>query len=108
MRVDVVQDVWHSCGLFYQLQGRLHEALAVYLQWYEQYLAYQAAMKERIHKGGALVRISECHTSLGHPLLARRYLMLTTCEDALLPSRHDTSRDDRRVFPDGLASRDGT
>jgi hypothetical protein len=84
MRRDVVQDVWHSCGLFYQLQGRLHEALAVYLQWYEQYLAYQAATTERIHKGGALVRISECHTNLGHPLLARRYLMLTTCEDALL------------------------
>jgi hypothetical protein len=28
MRLDVVQDVWHSCGLFYQLQGRLHRLLS--------------------------------------------------------------------------------
>src|SRR5258705_9885342 len=32
------QDVWHSCGLYYQFQGRLHEALAIYDQMYEQYL----------------------------------------------------------------------
>jgi len=78
------QDVWHSCGLYYQFQGRLHEALAIYDQMYEQYLLYQDTTGRRVHKGGALVRVSECHLALGHPVLAKRYLMLTTCEDALI------------------------
>jgi hypothetical protein len=78
------QDVWHSCGLYYQFQGRLHEALAIYDQMYEQYLLYQDTTGRRVHKGGALLRVSECHLALRHPVLAKRYLMLTTCEDALI------------------------
>jgi hypothetical protein len=41
---------------------------------------------ERKHKGTPLVRISEIHGYMGHPLLAKRYVMLTLCEDAISSS----------------------
>jgi hypothetical protein len=47
-------------------------------------LAYQVGRDTRVHKGTPLVWISECHAALGHPVLAKRYLMLTTCEDAII------------------------
>jgi hypothetical protein len=37
----------------------------------------------RKHKGTPLVRISELHGYMGHPVLAKRYIMLTICEDAI-------------------------
>jgi hypothetical protein len=37
----------------------------------------------RINKGMPLVWLSECYYRLGCPVLAKRYLMLTLCEDAL-------------------------
>ena len=46
-------------------------------------LAYQLQTKTRIHKGMPLVRMSECHSKLNRPMLAKRYLMLTACEDAI-------------------------
>jgi hypothetical protein len=43
----------------------------------------QQILGQRKHKGTPLVRISEIHAFMGHPLLAKRYLMLTLCEDAI-------------------------
>jgi hypothetical protein len=37
----------------------------------------------RVHKGMPLVWISDCFSHLGFPVHAKRYLMLTLCEDAL-------------------------
>jgi hypothetical protein len=46
-------------------------------------LAHQEETRNYGHKGMPLVWMSECHARLGHPVLAKRYLMLTTCEDAV-------------------------
>jgi len=61
------QDVWDSCGVFYRVSGRFHEALAVNVKWYEQCLLYQGLTGRRIHKGTPLLWISECHGNLGQP-----------------------------------------
>jgi hypothetical protein len=37
----------------------------------------------RLHKGTALVRISDAHATMGHSLTAKRFMMLTICEDGL-------------------------
>jgi hypothetical protein len=77
------EGVWQSCAYFYFNLGRYHEALAVFSAMYDQMLTYQLQQKTRIHKGMPLVRLSECHSRLNRPMLAKRYLMLTTCEDAM-------------------------
>jgi hypothetical protein len=81
---DKVQEVWHLCGLYYFNLHRFHEALAVFVAFYEQMLRHQEESGNRIHKGTPLVRISECHQRLGHIALSKRYLMLTACEDAII------------------------
>ncbi len=43
----------------------------------------QERLGERKHKGTPLVRLSEIHGLMGRPLLAKRYIMLTICEDAI-------------------------
>ena len=83
MSSDGVQHAWHLCGLFYFNLGRFHEALAVFSTFYDHMLQYQKESGKRLHKGTPLVRISECHERLGHPVLSKRYLMLTACEDAI-------------------------
>jgi hypothetical protein len=75
--------VWDSCARFYVVQGRFHEALLIYGAMYAKLMDMQRSQDERKHKGTPLVRISEIHGYLGHPLLAKRYVMLTICEDAI-------------------------
>jgi hypothetical protein len=38
---------------------------------------------KRVHKATPLVRIADEHSRLRHPVMAKRYMMLTLCEDAL-------------------------
>ena len=78
-----LQRAWELCGLYYRDQGRLYEAQAIFHSLYNQMLTYQEEAHKRVHKGMPLVWISDFHASLGHPALARRYIMLTTCEDAI-------------------------
>ncbi len=80
------QRVWELCGLYYQNQGRYHEALAVFQTLYGQMLLFQEETGNRAHKGMPLCWISDCYDWLGCPALARRYLMLTTCEDSIRDS----------------------
>jgi len=75
--------VWDNCARFYAMQGRFHEALMIYGAMYAKLMDMQTSQNERKHKGTPLVRISEIHGYLGHPLLAKRYVMLTICEDAI-------------------------
>jgi hypothetical protein len=75
--------VWDNCARFYALQGRFHEALFIYVAMYGKLTDMQRTHDERKHKGTPLVRISEMHAYMGHPLLAKRYIMLTLCEDAI-------------------------
>jgi hypothetical protein len=84
--------VWHLCGQFYFTLHRYNEALGVISAMYDQMLLYQQQTDTRIHKGWPLIRMGECHSNLNHPVLAKRYFMLTACEDAI--------KDDGQILPD--------
>jgi hypothetical protein len=75
--------VWDSCARFYAIQGRLYEALMIYRAMYSKLMELQQSYSQRKHKGTPLVRLSEVHSLMGNPLLAKRYIMLTICEDAI-------------------------
>jgi hypothetical protein len=74
---------WELVGRFYMVTGRLHEALAVFWALYQQMIAAQVKTVRRLHKGMPLVWMADCFIGLGFPVHAKRYLMLTLCEDAL-------------------------
>ena len=73
---------WELAGLYFLLSRRVHEALSIFWGLYQRMLEAQAG-GGRIHKGMPLVWISDCFRQLGFPVHAKRYLMLTLCEDAL-------------------------
>ena len=73
---------WELAGWLLLETGRVYEALSVFFCLYEQMLDAQAG-GDRVHKGMPLVWISECYFRLGFPVHAKRYLMLTLCEDAI-------------------------
>jgi hypothetical protein len=75
--------VWDNCARFYVAQGRLFEALMIYRAMYSKLTQLQGDYCQRKHKGTPLVRVSEVYGLMGHPLLAKRYVMLTICEDAI-------------------------
>lgn len=77
------EGVWDLSALAYSIQSRHHESLSIYYAMYEQLMAVQTANGVRVHKGTPLVRISDEHRALGNSLMAKRYLMLTMCEDAI-------------------------
>ena len=72
---------WELCGLFLLNSNRVYDALGLFRALYERKIAAQSA--GRIHKGMPLVWISECFSRLGYIVHAKRYLMLTLCEDAV-------------------------
>jgi hypothetical protein len=75
---------WELCGMVYhEVLNRQHEALAVFRGLYEHMLRRQVALNVGIHKAMPLVWMEECHALLGHPVLAKRYMMLTAIEDAI-------------------------
>ena len=80
------QRCWEIIGNFYKNQGRFHDAISIYFSLYDQYLVAQEKTKTRAHKGTPLVWISDCYSALRSPVLAKRYLMLTLCEDAIRES----------------------
>lgn len=77
--------LWELVTVFFLQRGRIHEGLGLLWGLYENMLAAQVSAT-RIHKGMPLVRLSDCFTSLGYPVHAKRYMMLTLCEDALRDS----------------------
>jgi hypothetical protein len=79
---------WELCGNYYRFSGRHHEALALFRRLYVHMLECEATLGRALHKAMPLVWMHECHAALGHPLLAKRYMMLTAVEDAVF---HDGS-----------------
>ena len=77
------QREWELCGLYYLNLQRWYEALAVFQSLYSQMLVYQKEERAWTHKGMPLVYSSDCYDHLRCPVLAKCYLMLTTCEDAI-------------------------
>src|SRR5579862_2045431 len=78
-----LQRAWELCGLYFYSRGRWHEALPIFHSLYEHMLEHQQETRQYVHKGMPLVWMSDCFGRLGCPVLAKRYLMLTTCEDAI-------------------------
>lgn len=78
-----VQRLWELCGLFYINTGRWHEAIVIFHDLYDSMLTWEVDSVAREHKGMPLCWLSDCYSAIGCPVLARRYLMLTTCEDAI-------------------------
>lgn len=77
------QRAWELCGLFFLFQDRFNDALPLFEALYFHILEFQKQTGQQSHKGMPLVWIAECHSRLGHPAIARRFLMLTLCEDAI-------------------------
>jgi hypothetical protein len=76
-------NLWDLAGQHFCNNGRYYEGLTVHYAFYDQLLALESRDSKRLHKGTPLIRISDAHRALNHPALAKRYLMLTTCEDAI-------------------------
>lgn len=77
------QRAWELTGLYYKNQGRFHEALPIFTALYGHMLIAQERTSKRSHKGTPLCWISDCYSAIGFPVHAKRYLMLTLCEDAI-------------------------
>ena len=74
---------WEVCGLVLLKSQRFHEAIAVFEALYLHMLDYEIQTHAHVMKGMPLVWISDCHRSLGHQVVARRFIMLTLIEDAI-------------------------
>lgn len=77
------QRTWEVCGIFYLKQGRFFEAIPIFSMLYNHMIAFQEKTGKHIHKGMPLVWLSDCYHYMGYRVLAKRYLMLTLCEDAI-------------------------
>lgn len=76
-------DVWSFFGVLLMLQGKAYQALEVLDALYTRMLDQQAATEARYHKGLPLFHMSQCYQSLGWAVHAKRYMMLTLCEDVV-------------------------
>jgi hypothetical protein len=76
-------DVWSFYGVLLMLQGKIHQAIEVLDALYARILFRQSETGKRFHKGLPLFHISQCYQALGHIVHAKRYMMLTLCEDAI-------------------------
>ena len=74
---------WELIGNFYKNQKLLYQAISIYISLYNHFLQTQEISKKRIRKGTPLVWISECYYAMGFPAIAKRYLMLSLCENAI-------------------------
>jgi len=75
---------WEQVGYYYKIQGRLHEAISIYNSLYSHMMLDQQEAGRQVHKGMPLVWMSDCYSGLGYRVHAKRYLMLTLCEDAIM------------------------
>jgi len=82
---------WELIGQFYMCQNRNHEAISIFESLYRQMQKHQGETGEQVSKGMPLVWMSDCFSRLGYPVHAKRYLMLTLCEDSI--------RDEGKINP---------
>lgn len=91
------QRIWELVGFTYKQASRYFEAITIFLALYEQMIEHQKAISSSVHKGMPLVWISDCYAELNYPAHAKRYLMLTLCEDAIR-EKGDISPDKSGVY----------
>ncbi|MBW2989966.1 restriction endonuclease [Candidatus Woesearchaeota archaeon] len=77
------QKNWELIALFYRDTSRFYQAVQVISALYDKMCEHQVDSDERIHKGMPLVWLRDFHLGLGHYVIAKRYAMLTLCEDAI-------------------------
>jgi tetratricopeptide (TPR) repeat protein len=77
------QRAWEIIGLIYLNTGRYYDALSIFFSLYDHMQKAQEEKSAWFHKALPLVWISDCYSSMGCPVLAKRYLMLTLCDDAI-------------------------
>ena len=77
------QRSWELVGFFYLSAQRWQEAMSIFRLLYQHMLVAQENSGHWVHKGMPLVWISDCFFNLGCPVHAKRYLLLTLCEDAI-------------------------
>jgi hypothetical protein len=104
---ETARRAWECMALFYRDTNRRHQAIQTIAALYERMLEYQAQSEIRIHKGMPLVWLRDLHRSLGHLATAKRFAMLTLCEDAIrergtLDAQHGGIYI-RLAFEDGMA-----
>jgi len=75
--------LWELVGVYYLHSRRPYPALSLFFGLYDCMLEAQAQSGSRCHKGMPLCWISDCYWQMEFPALAKRFLMLTLCEDAL-------------------------
>lgn len=79
-------DVWSFFGVLLMLQGKTYQAIEVFDGLYSCIVLHQQATGKRFHKGLPLFHISQCCHTLEWMVHAKRYMMLTLCEDAISDS----------------------
>ncbi len=83
---------WESIALFYRYnQNQYHQAIQIIQALYDQMIDYQLESGNIIHKGMPLVWLRDFHLLLDHPVLAKRYAMLTLCEDVIRDFNNNNS-----------------
>lgn len=75
--------IWEKIGHYYRATGRIVDALNIYFAEYYGMVNAQNKTGEQIHKGTPLCWIHDMFLSMNHIVHAKRYLMLTLCEDAI-------------------------
>jgi hypothetical protein len=77
------QRAWELTGLHYLYSSKLDIALSIFTALYEHMFTAQEIKGERFHKGMPCIWISDCYWEMGFTILAKRYLMLSLCENAI-------------------------
>jgi len=104
---------WQWVGAYYfnPPRWRYWDALGIFAGLHEEMLKRQRQPGgQRLHKGLPLCWMSDCYYAMGLPWHARRFLVLTLCEDALTlgrdPSHYWRNSYWRLVMRDGVAHGD--
>lgn len=88
LQADMTQSnacrIWELCGLSFLSRRGYWESLPIFNALYDHYLQYQKNTGLWTHKAMALVWMSDCFRAVNYPMLARRYLMLTLVDDAII------------------------
>ncbi len=81
---DEIKYKWVGVSLFYRYYfNQYHNAIAVLASLYNLMIEYQIENKKWIHKGLPLVFIRDFHMLLHNNVLAKRFALLTLCEDSI-------------------------
>ncbi|MCE9524713.1 MAG: hypothetical protein K8R36_01510 [Planctomycetales bacterium] len=92
------QRIWESLGAVYLENKRPHEAANIFWLLYLHLLRHQEVANERVHKGVPLFHFASCQEMLGNVVTAKRFFMLTLCEDAIKDSGQVNLNDSGSYF----------